>query len=619
MAGQKTSRQAVQGNTAGLVPTAVVLWWPIGFALLLAALSLVPSVRGQVVLRGSLLGAAGLLALATVALRLAASDRALRLTTAPRAQHYLQASMQAVVYAYWGYYWRPVYEAIPLIAAQLAFAYALDMLLTWARRDEYVLGFGPFPVIFSTNLFLWFKPEWFYLQFLMVALGFAAKELIRWQKDGRRTHIFNPSSLPLSVFSVGLILAGTTSMTWGVEIATTQFNPPQIYLLLFLVGLPGQYLFGVTAMTMSAVVTTYVLGLAYFAATGTYYFIDSYVPIAVFLGMHLLFTDPSTSPRTELGRIIFGVLYGASVFVLYDVLNRAGIPSFYDKLLPVPVLNLSIKAIDRLAQSSVLRFLDPARLGQALRPRQRNLAYIAVWTLIFVGMSAADGVGDTHPGHRVPFWRQACADGLTNGCSTLGLITSVYCEDGSGWACNEFGVLLTEQRAGRSGSAAEQFSRSCQLGYRLGCANVAALASGASPARGAVEMRDYPVVLRQGKGDIHETTPLELHTSACDQGWMEGCEGLGHLYMTGEGVAEDRSKAAMYAEQACDGGLATACSNLGFLYYNGSGVTLDKERGLALLKKSCDLGYTEACRWYLETAGQSAVPVRGSEQGTVTR
>ena len=58
-------------------------------------------------------------------------------------------------------------------------------------------------MIFSINLFLWFKPDWFYLQFLMVAVGFAAKELIRWDKDGRRVHIFNPSSFPLAVFSLG--------------------------------------------------------------------------------------------------------------------------------------------------------------------------------------------------------------------------------------------------------------------------------------------------------------------------------------------------------------------------------------------------------------------------------
>ena len=181
-----------------------------------------------------------------------------------RKQHYLQACAQSAVLIYWGWYWREVYASARLIAAQLVFAYAFDALLTWSRRDTYTLGFGPFPIIFSTNLFLWFKPDWFYLQFLMVAVGFAGKALIHWTKDGRRTHIFNPSSFTLAVFSFGLILTGTTHLTWGPEIATTQLLPPHIYLLIFLVALPGQFLFGVAAMTLAAVATTYTFGLVYF-------------------------------------------------------------------------------------------------------------------------------------------------------------------------------------------------------------------------------------------------------------------------------------------------------------------------------------------------------------------
>src|SRR6266851_5347912 len=101
-----------------------------------------------------------------------------------RRQHYLQACAQGSVLLYWGWYWREVYRSIHLIAAQLLFAYGFEMLLGWSRRDVYTLGFGPFPVVFSINLFLWFKPDWFYLQFLMVATGFAAKDLIRWEKEG---------------------------------------------------------------------------------------------------------------------------------------------------------------------------------------------------------------------------------------------------------------------------------------------------------------------------------------------------------------------------------------------------------------------------------------------------
>jgi Na+-translocating ferredoxin:NAD+ oxidoreductase RnfD subunit len=76
--------------------------------------------------------------------------------------------------------------------------------------------------------------------------------------------------------------------------------------------------------------------------------------------MHLLFTDPSTSPSTELGRVLFGV-NGLSTVALYALLGRAGLQTFYDKLLQVPVLNLSIKLIDRAARPRFLRALDPAR------------------------------------------------------------------------------------------------------------------------------------------------------------------------------------------------------------------------------------------------------------------
>src|SRR5439155_21249755 len=226
-------------------------------------------------------------------------------------------------------------------------------------------------------------------QFFMVAVGFAAKELIRWDKDGRSTHVFNPSSFPLAVFSLGLILTGTSNLTWGQDIASTQFYPPHMYLMLFLIGLPGQYFFGVTTMTMSAVVTTYLFGLLYYAATGVYFFYDSYIPIAVFLGMHLLFTDPSTSPRTELGRVMFGALYGLSTVALYALLGNLGLPTFYDKLLQVPVLNLSITLLDRAARSKPLRTFDPAAFAGWLAPRQRHLAYMSVWAIIFAGMSAA--------------------------------------------------------------------------------------------------------------------------------------------------------------------------------------------------------------------------------------
>ncbi len=533
-----------------VVPTRKVLWLPVGFAVLLACLTFTPAVRDEAALRVALFGAAAVLVMATGLLAAMATNRALRFVFTPRVQHYLQAATQVSIFAYWGWYSPAVYDALPLIVAQVCFAYAFDMLLTWYRRDEYALGFGPLPVILSINLFIWFKPDWFYLQFVMIALGFCAKEFIRWQKDGRKAHIFNPSSFPLSVFSVALIASGTTAWTSGVDIATTLFYPPHIYLFLFLVSLPGQILFGVTSMTLSAIVTTYVLGLGYFAATGTYYFIDAYIPVAVFLGMHLLFTDPSTSPRSELGRILFGVLYGVSVFVLYGLLREWGIPTFYDKLLPVPVLNLSIRAIDRLAQSRALRVFDPSHIGRRLRPQQRRLAYTAVWALVFMGMSSVEGVGDSHPGRSVPFWQQACAEDLRGACTVFRQITDGYCRDGSGWACNELGVLTVRQSSsGASAMAAmPAFAQACQRGFQVGCSNIGSIATGQPPAQGPAGPSDYPVLLQTGKGSLPALEPLQMLRLACDKGFREACEDLGlaqrpdpPVYQDGEAMPAART------------------------------------------------------------------------------
>jgi hypothetical protein len=510
-----TTRRLSPGRAFGL---------PLLFTLLLAGFALLDPIRGNATLWWSFIGTAtALLVWNAVLLQSAVrARRVLTLEIGLRKQHYLQACAQASVLLYWGWYWPEVYGSAYLIAAQLVFAYAFDMLLGWARRDTCTIGFAPFPVIFSINLFLWFKHDWFYLQFAMVALGFAAKELVRWNKDGRLTHIFNPSSFPLAAFSVALLLTGMSDATWGREIAITQFYPPQMFLMLFLIGLPGQYFFGVTSMTMSAVVTTYLCGLVYFAATGTYFFLDSYIPIAVFLGMHLLFTDPSTSPRTELGRIIFGVAYGLSTVVLYKLLTDAGLPAFYDKLLQVPLLNLSIKAIDRAARSGFLRRFDPAALGRSLAPRSRNLVAMSAWALVFGVMSAAEGVGDNHRGQWVPFWQQACSEGRSNACDHLARMQSKFCDAGSGWACSEYAVLQTGRAIeGPGPTAALQVG--CEIGFGPACTNLERAARGDPLISATPTLDDYRVVLRGSKAPLAEHTSEHLYARACQQGWPDTC------------------------------------------------------------------------------------------------
>jgi hypothetical protein len=483
---------SVSRGTAGTRALAL----PLAFTLALLAFLFVDSVRNNATLIWTFADVAAVLLAWNAALRASAvrSGRTLSVEIVLRKQHYLQACIQGSLLIYWGWYWRQVYDSAHLIAAQLLFAYAFDALLSWSRRDVYALGFGPFPVVFSMNLFLWFRPDWFYFQFLMVAFGFAAKELLRWDKDGRSVHIFNPSSFPLAVFSLALIVTGTTDLTWGQDIATTLFYPPRMYLALFLFALPGQFLFGVTTMTMSAVVTTYLFGLLYYATTGIYFFYDSYIPIAVFLGMHLLFTDPATSPRTDLGRVIFGVLYGVSTIALYGLLGNLGVPTFYDKLLQIPILNLSIELIDRLARSNALQRIDPTAIVRPLPPRQRHLAYMAVWAVVFAVMSAVQGVGDSHRGQWLPFWQQACAEGRPYACPYLESIVSIDCDRGSMWACEELAILQDD--------SARYHPRTL--------------------ARASAD--DYPIVLRGSKGPIKDMSRAGLEALACHEGWPGACD-----------------------------------------------------------------------------------------------
>src|SRR5207248_227546 len=143
--------------------------------------------------------------------------------------------------------------------------------------------------------------------------GVLCKEFITWNRGGRRAHIFNPSAIALCLFSIGLLATHSTGITWGEEVAVTLGRPPYIYLEIFLVGLVVQALFSVTLVTLAAAATLYVLNAAYTHTTGVYYFVDSNIPAAVFLGLHLLVTDPATSPRSSLAKTLFGAMYGGAV------------------------------------------------------------------------------------------------------------------------------------------------------------------------------------------------------------------------------------------------------------------------------------------------------------------
>jgi Sel1 repeat len=563
-----------------------------------AAFSLLPLVRSNPRLTASFVGAVAALLLFLLFVRHLAgrSGRVPRYQFLPRPVHYVQFAMHSSIYIYWGWYWREVYRYAPLILAQVAFVYVFDMLLCWSRRDNWILGFGPFPIVLSTNLFLWFRDDWFYLQFFLIATGVLCKEFITWNRDGRRAHIFNPSAVALCIFSIGLLATGTTHLTWGEEVAVSLGRPPHIFIEIFLVGLIVQALFSVTLVTLSAAAALCVLNLAYTHSTGVYRFVDSNIPIATFLGLHLLVTDPATSPRNNLGKVLFGGMYGAGVFGIYAVLGWFGAPTFYDKLLCVPALNLTVQALDRWSLALLARWkFRPWRRMSAWTPRRANFAHMGVWTVLFVAMWATGFVGARHPGADSEFWLKACRDGRPNACRTLVRTATISCQHGSSRACITMGVLLNDGSLipRNALESAKDFGRACDLGLRYGCDSLASLVQkeGQAPLRSSCGRGDGESCFILGS--LHYAgrgVPRDyegaaaLFRQSCTGGWWRGCGALAECYRAGLGTARDPEAALSYFEKACNAGLAPSCFAAGAIYRTTNRETLARER----FRQACD-------------------------------
>ena len=563
-------------------------WLPLGLTASLFALALVPRIQESAPLARSFLGAGGALLAMYVMLVVRAArggpwlDLDVRIVKA----HWVQGLIQVIIYAYWGWYWREVSDHFFLILAQIVFAYAFDALLAWWRRGHWVLGFGQFPIVLSMNLFLFFRDEHFALQFLMIAIGAAGKELVHWTRDGRRRHVFNPSALSLSLFSIFLLSTGTTDLTWGQEIATTLTSTPHMYVVIFGAGLIVQGLFHVTLTTLGAASALLLCNLVYTGTTDVYWFLDSNIPVAVFIGMHLLVTDPATSPRSTVGRTLFGAAYGAAVFALYGVLQAAGLPLFYDKLLPIPLLNLAVPFFDRYAK---LRSMAWIRFGSLEnKPKMLNATHMALWTSLFVGMYATHFVGSGHEGASVRFWQQAAKEGRHMGTEKLVRVVTILCSEGSAPACNELGNMHVggEIPGSVTADATPFFARACTLGRAPGCANLAILH-----------------VFHGGAEGVDDALAQAFTTldAGCVGGDALSCYLLGSAMARGAGLPQDDQGALEMYLLACELGSGDACWELA-LAGQQSGQPGDDVRSLAAATKACELGNAAACAWLARRA-----------------
>jgi len=265
-----------------------------------------------------------------------------------RTTHFVQAIAQSSIYFYVGYYWSGVAQWVPFIIYQLIAAFVFDFLLSVYRQNQYKLGFSIFPIVLSINLFMWFKPEYFAGQMAVIFGAILAKAYVVRMVEGRPRHIFNPSALPMAVTVVLVVLLFRGEYMLNTNnVVTSYLVPPHFQLFVFAMGMFSHLAGRVSFISLGAVGTLFVVDVVFKRLTGLPPMGDIVQP-SVFVGITLLVTDPMTSPKTRTGQLVYGCLYGVGIVTGYALLNHFGYPRYYDKILPVPILNYLAPYIDRV-------------------------------------------------------------------------------------------------------------------------------------------------------------------------------------------------------------------------------------------------------------------------------
>jgi hypothetical protein len=298
-----------------------------------------------------------------------------------RRTHFVQAIAQGSIYFFVGAYYPGVAQWAPYVIYQLIFAFTFDFLLSIYRHNRYKLGFSIFPIVLSINLFIWFKPEYFVGQLIMIMIAILAKAYIVRTVDGRTRHIFNPSALPMAITTVlFVLLLNAEYMLNTNNVVTSYLLPPHFQLFVFVMGMFSHLAGRVSFISLGAVATLYIIDTVFTAIMGLPPMGDILQP-SVFIGITLLVTDPVTSPKTRLGQLIYGSLYGILIVIGYVTLNHFGYPRYYDKILPVPILNYLAPYIDRIRAPRWRPFQHPVW--------QTAWAPAAVYAVIFVALLPA--------------------------------------------------------------------------------------------------------------------------------------------------------------------------------------------------------------------------------------
>jgi hypothetical protein len=299
-----------------------------------------------------------------------------------RKPHIIQGCVHTSIFVYWSFYWPGVHYQAPVIVMMLALAYACDAFFAFLRFGSWRVGLSPVPVVLSTNLFVWL--DWKGAAIAMIG-AFASKTFL--QRDGR--HIINPSVAGLTINALCTILLPGVVHFGGLF--HTLNIAPNMAEWIFLGSLIPLTVFRLLPVSIGSIIGLHYLTNAPGALRPT-----------LLLMMTLLSTDPATTPRSNLGRVLFGLLVGSTYIVYRHLLMALGQPDDFAKILSVPLANILVPWFD-VAATRVSDFARPrwaagwrwtaarigglavplARLGRRLIPIP-NIAFVATWVVLFV-------------------------------------------------------------------------------------------------------------------------------------------------------------------------------------------------------------------------------------------
>jgi hypothetical protein len=291
--------------------------------------------------------------------------------------HLLPSLIQTGLLCYWSLYYPGVRAHAPLIVVQIAFAFLFDAALGFLLRRRWEASFAPVPIVLSINLFVQFPAEQIHLSIAIVAIALLSKAFLR--RDGR--HLMNPSAFALT-------LAGVLSFVYAPlesgDVSRQEnlpANMPEVVLLLALVVQLRLPLVLISIAALTAISTGRIFGFMGYS--------PFWPPTMIIVA--LVATDPATSPRTPVGRVLYGLFVGVGLSIAGGLLRATGHHDFYGKIMPVPIANLLVPWFDRAGAAA------PA-LFEKIFGARRNALHVAGWVLfVIVGLTRGSKAVEFNP------------------------------------------------------------------------------------------------------------------------------------------------------------------------------------------------------------------------------